>query len=914
MIQAVFFLRFRSQLSRTRPEAIDGLDAAFMRAARLGGGWVSGGRRVLVASFPEDTVGRWLDMVLLAEALESELKKNSREIAGACLVFCRDIPDYEAENLGRELASKVDGFVVWCDAFASAALSPYGRFDLKHPRGFNRLKEWKRFKAASDDRRFPYRERILEILRQGEGKNTLLAGPELMGKRDSVRVYAAEVASGVPLLFFRFGSGVTDIISFADACDPEIMDFLARGGEKETMDELFSLQTLLFRDRLKDEYSPAVVHSGRHFLLLLLEAYTVQALRSAGKPVLILENLPQADDTAKTVFREVYSALKNKQEVLILGTCPLSPPVNNEESLSVWSSIFPRIIKYSPEEIQRGVPSIAGIPPDILEVAYGISLLGRYIPSFLFSHVFEEEGLNPGMLELALDMLSALGVIDGREDPKPRTPGFVGKAESILGERKEKVRGMVRNRIMGWVDKGKINPCFNLLRILKELGGDGSQSLILKAVYSDTINGTWESMEEAMRNGQFEAIAGEEDAAAFRYIFKTQRALVFGTQEDIAAAFREQPPEQISSPGCRARVMANLSAWYLGVRNIAAAEESVKKIYMLNQTLKSEAVPVYRLFALINLSNNELNDAMDYIPFAVDEAKKNKQPDELVKASYFGAVIFFLYGNISKAEETAQKAEETARTSGYDEWADRCRFFQGRLLFETGRYAKAAEVFESLKKEAEADSEKACLLTAWIFRSKVFAAARKGLGWGKMPGEEAGDLALFSVEAACLAGNYETAAARAESLIPHLEEDAAAQNFLFTEQPDWRSGFDQCEHFLLKTRSLGLRLVTVYDALARSRRKVSINTNTSTNLYRFIREEIENDSDPNNAFYYFVHHLVLRETEAPQADKTTALSVAFKHLQHRVGRIDDAETRQAFLSENYWNKALYALAKEYKFI
>jgi hypothetical protein len=46
----------------------------------------------------------------------------------------------------------------------------------------------------------------------------------------------------------------------------------------------------------------------------------------------------------------------------------------------------------------------------------------------------------------------------------------------------------------------------------------------------------------------------------------------------------------------------------------------------------------------------------------------------------------------------------------------------------------------------------------------------------------------------------------------------------------------------------------------------------------------------------------------------TAVSIAFKRLQSRASRIDDIETKRAYLSLNYWNNALVQAARVHRLI
>jgi len=46
----------------------------------------------------------------------------------------------------------------------------------------------------------------------------------------------------------------------------------------------------------------------------------------------------------------------------------------------------------------------------------------------------------------------------------------------------------------------------------------------------------------------------------------------------------------------------------------------------------------------------------------------------------------------------------------------------------------------------------------------------------------------------------------------------------------------------------------------------------------------------------------------------TVVSMAYKRLQRRAGRIDDLAAKQDFLNLSRWNKTLNLAAKEHKFI
>jgi hypothetical protein len=67
-------------------------------------------------------------------------------------------------------------------------------------------------------------------------------------------------------------------------------------------------------------------------------------------------------------------------------------------------------------------------------------------------------------------------------------------------------------------------------------------------------------------------------------------------------------------------------------------------------------------------------------------------------------------------------------------------------------------------------------------------------------------------------------------------------------------------------------------------------------------------------FYFFANYYIVNEADLSEVDRNTAISMAFKRLQRRAGRIDDVKIRQSYLTNQHWNNALFLTAKEYKLI
>jgi tetratricopeptide (TPR) repeat protein len=688
-----------------------------------------------------------------------------------------------------------------------------------------------------------------------------------------------------------------------DALTPEIKQILVSDeGEK-----LAEMAEPFFRERLREKVSDFLEKQGEEFFRFLIEAYQAAANRAKVHPVVVLENLQASDSAARLIISDVYLSFPSRSGLYFYGTC------TDMKSLKPWEEIFPRIIKFSPEKKNR--PLLPDIPLDLWEMIYACVLFGRFFPAYLFPQLFAEEGKNPAMIEKTFTLFSALHLIGGLSDPSPRFPNLASGAENILGEKAERIRKMVQNRLMAWVDSGRIKPCFRLLEALSALGGGGSEALMIEAVYGDIINGTYDGIEKAIEDGSLVPVVGESRAVPLTCIFKTQKALSYGSREEVVKTFAEPFSINTLHSDFRARIFASQASYNLSICDVDAAAGLVKEAMLIAQEENTgrDLAHIYRLFSLVNFTKKQLSDAIDYFSFAAEDAGKTGNTAELVLINYYSAAAHFIFGNISKAERLARQAEETALVALRPDWADRCWFLRGRLHFEAGRYQEALDIFKSLEADHHGPAPEgfAQTVAAWIYRSGVYLRNTRSIG--KIP--EAGecyDGRLFELEEAYLSGDYRRTLELAMSQNNTLTKD----RFLHIEQPDWRSGFAQCELLLFPLKDLWDRMFLTYRALALchlANGEQGEKEEIIREMRRIMRDELP-DTDPNDAFYFYSYYRVLKRSGAPEVDMNTAISLAFKRLQRRASRIDDTQTKRSFLSFHYWNGALEIAAKEHKLI
>jgi tetratricopeptide (TPR) repeat protein len=875
---------------------VSSLESAIIRAAESSRAKVRVQHHCITASFDENAIGLGLDLVLVLEAVLQALQKAASDLYGYACIFGQDIAE---ERLALLRKVSLSGAGIWCSETLRRILDPYAVFD-EPPEdallsAYGRLRELKVFSPRPDSENFPCLKEILSTLNPRDGRNTLLMGPGFIGKREALSRFAGTILGDFPRLVFVFGAGGTGLSCITDALTPAIRKLVP----PERLEILDTIGAFIFKERLEDEFSLFAVQKAGCFLNILLDIYTGAALSRGVSPVILLENIHLANPAAAQVFIDIYRRSANFEvaDVYLYGTCLDGP--EPAPSLGIWEAIFSRILRFS-----SALPQVSRdpeIPKDLWEIAYAVSLFKRYFPPALFLRLFEEEGKNPGMISRALDMLSSRGLANIPEE------SLRGKKNPEAG--KDRVQRMVRNRLLAWVSAGKLRPGFKLLQALADLGEIASEELTLEALRKDLINGTCRNLRRTIEESRLEEIAGPSHLPSLLYIWRTFESLLRGDAGDIEAAFREPPPEE-ETPSYKVHILVLSAAYMLGIRDTDKALDLIKETLRIchGRSGVMGLAQAYRLFALVNLCKGRFNDAIDYLSFAVEEAEKSEDFEEYVLSAYYAAVVQFLFGNIAKAERLALKSEEFALRVGFSAWADRIKLLRGKLLFETGRYKESLDMFVELRHNPAGvlPAMAVDVIEAWIYRSAVFLGS-PGI---PIPERASADARFFEIEASYLAEDYQRTVELSERFMGELPD----QDFLFIEQPDWRSGFSQGELLLFLLKEFWTPMIAAYRALALCRLDRADRDEARRSIERIIQDGGLSDADPNGAFYFFAYYRVLGESGAVEVDMDTAVSMAYNRLQRRASRIDDAETNRAFLFRHYWNGALSSAAKEHKLI
>ncbi|MCL2276693.1 MAG: hypothetical protein FWC21_02220 [Treponema sp.] len=952
-------MKFKSQLRKTRPDIVKNIDDSLVRSINNAGGKITGDRFVISAVFNEDTIGFWLDMFILTESLTKNIGEY-RELFGFSLIICDKFPE-SPEMLCRYLSSYNGVFI---DEKAAKKMVPYASFE-KPPEwmrknkkrryssgNFFKIKEFKTFKSVNKNDIVFYNE-IIKIFEQENRKNVLILGPFYWQIRGGLYSFIEKLNGHFPPLLICF-----DSIGLGSLVDIWSHGIRSLSGNTHT-EEIDSSWEFLFRERIRFGISEYIYKRAKAFLQLVFVFYAAAAVKKKKTPVLLLENVHLADNDIMNLLIESVEQfnLGARQKILLYGTGDADI---NSGKLKQCDSLFDIIKKI--KNTKTDPLFYPALSLDLWEIIYSISLFAVFYPPELTAQLLEEEGKNPEMIAKAFSILHSLGIINSTSEPRLMKIHFIEYSRNVIGINAARVDALVYGRLLDWTLKRKLNACYRLLTIItgfkpvsREISSEErlfisenliaedqfndtkkppedlnppkkalikiDDTLVLKSIFSDIVSETTGSIETAISAGEFDQLLNDR-SDIMKLIYKTSMALCGGSGEDIENIFNENNQlEKISGeydslPALKAQIIVNHCAYYLGHYNEKKASEKAKEAILLGQRNNTFSLPQsYRLYSLVCLSKQRIDETIEYIGFALTNAEKAGNYYEYSICAYYAAVTHFLYGDIFKAVKFTRKSIEQALLAGSPEWADRSRFFLGRVEFELGRYNEALEIFEKLGKEPHGRRapDKLNLLVAWIYRCKIYTQSP----YIPRPDIVIHDADIFEIEASYLSGNYQKAVELCASYVNPFSNES----FLYIERPDWRSGFAQCEHLYFYHGEIQNRMISLFNALSLSALSKTAFSKSNEFAGRAL-EEIQNilrddrlcEMDPWAAFYYYAKYRILEQTGANQVDMSTSVSMAFKRLQRRATRIEDSETRGQYLTGPRWNRELNQAAKEFKLI
>lgn len=321
----------------------------------------------------------------------------------------------------------------------------------------------------------------------------------------------------------------------------------------------------------------------------------------------------------------------------------------------------------------------------------------------------------------------------------------------------------------------------------------------------------------------------------------------------------------------------------------------------------------HRLLGLCALAQSQVQEGAEYLSNAYELAEEAHDPLECMLSAFSEAGALIVLGDFRRASQRCGKVAEWARLAFRADWETACDFLSGRVAFEIGRYAEAAECFGRVRSAARVydEPEAAERAEIWSARSAAYAgnAGRSRELLARHP-DDAESLWFLS-ELAYFEGDREAAAkiaARAVStLLPPAYRSADAVN--------WSSGFD-----MLESRSLGFTGNRSYLAdqigafAAFTAGLVELRPETVLDIALRTREERLASLHPQAHLYHYYCYLDLAAAGSGPLDPGTVLSKSFKALQTRTAHMEEATLKDEYLENNRWNREILAEARRHKLI
>ena len=895
MIQLLFFLRFRTQLYHTREKFISSLEQSIIRTIKSSGGNITTRQQILVASFDENSIGLWLTIITVLDTIAGYLTKASSQLYGYSLIVCDNISVYTIEKICRSLTMQESKTHIWCSSFVKEALQSYAVFGNSDGE-YSKIEKITLYNEKT--KKSDFRERIRRTLIRESRKNIMLVGPAFIGKADGVYQYS--IRKQIPPLMLRFGPRKNGLCCFIDAFTDSVRALISINLEK-----LDNLYQPLYRQRLHIVFSDTLIHQITVFFTMLLENYINAVRRLNATPVFILENIHWADKSSQQLLITILSTLRNKAILQVYGTYSFDEIHENtaiEKQLKSWEQVFPKVISCTSEK--HNVQKSPEMTIDLWEIAYTFFLLNCYFPGSEITDILVEEGNSSSMIATAFTLLYEHGVIDFIENPIPKIENFVACAESILGGRINRIHKLLCKQLLAKVMQKKISPSFMLLKLLKIFDETICDQFVLNVVYHEVINNNYTELEQAFYDNSISDILSPDISLSVHAVYKTLKELIHGDETNIKSVFGQMQSDKGGLVDYRLPMLNNWASFYIGLRDTKNAFRLLKDA-LINFQKEKYIAQSYRLFAIAYIVQQKLEEAIDYISFAIESAKSGDQNYELTISLYYAAVINFLHGNISKAERFIIQSTDCALSNGQYDWLNRAEFLHGRLCLEMGFYDKALSIFENIKNTANVDIDKDTL-TAWISRCYILSGTQTFY----KTVQTSYDNRLFELEYYYIRGDYQKVLICADKFLPNIPE----QHFLYTERPDWHSGFSQCELLFSSYNYLFSRLARTYRALSLCHLSSKESHKQAVDdIKQMVQYEIL-PNDPYSAFYYFAYYTILQQTGAKELEMNTAISVAFRQLQSRASCIDDPKIKYSFLSQQYWNTPLTEAARKHKLI
>lgn len=892
MIEMLFGIRFYSQFHRAEPELLKNIQTNLHDLVLNSGGTVTRIGREISAQFSEESFGFSIQFLTFLQQIIPFCDEAKKNLFGFSILFRKKNNDEEKSLIKKLFHTKQDQ-PIFFDLDTTHILDPYCYFESIPPYSLFRLKE---FKRIPEIRSAPLDELMTRLKNELDNSNTrckILVGNEEALLANLIREYGAGTYHETAQFHISFHPYTASLGG--------LIELLIQSSKETTYPFIVPEDKLrrIGSERLHYNYSEAVISMLNEILNRWNTHYESYPL------VLLISHLDCISPSLEPVANKfIHDFLESNSHLVLITTL-------NKEKLSWIKGIDKQFIVFQSQE--RPIRSVSDILyqyrewEDLWATAY---LCHRFSFIYTKSEVpaqLQRSGFSSVTLKFILEELEKIEVFPWY------TPDFMFSStlekliETTLPAAKiQSAKKIVRQRLLESLKKQELKPGFLLLSAFIEVDGSIESDLLLDSMLQDMAGNYYAELEQAIQSKSLERMISPRLVPAMVYILRTSHLLESGLLNEIQEFARLSIPESTDSPRIEAYCYMNRASLLLFSGDSEPAGQDIKHALVVLQDYqnKNGLEKVYRLFGLIELAQHHIEDSIEYLLFALETAQKNGNIQERAIASFYAAVAYFLLGSMPRAIFYCENSIQTFKECDFEAWSQKARFLLGRIQFLLGNYEDSVRIFQSVYANS--------IPNFWALRSQLYSSPhnRERLEqlFQKYKGLSSRDI-LLEQEFNYFLGNYEECI-RLSDMYDSKESVFVP---IITERPDWYDGYSQIEYLLFPRQEIIKRQIKCFKALSLSR--IQPKNQDVTAIMDSIFDELKPYVyDPFDVFYYSCYYFSIQQMASSEIDKATALSGAFKRLQKRAGRIEDAEMRRHYLTSNYWNGLLSSNAKLHNLI
>ncbi|MFW5995268.1 MAG: tetratricopeptide repeat protein, partial [Spirochaetia bacterium] len=518
-------------------------------------------------------------------------------------------------------------------------------------------------------------------------------------------------------------------------------------------------------------------------LRLFVESYAMRMQETAGKAILVVEQLETLPDSFCTVIVDACRRPVESGRLLLLATSvrPFVPSPLREIDYRKSG-----VRNLNLEAVSR---ILGGMPPFIhLDTATQVRAFsrGRLLHLYHYLWLVERTGRSPALGEdvdakrfrrllcdamdpAEVEALFVTGLAAGRLGPEQLTEvlvsaghaqpaaselwsslasfGFVRDTklpfpsyealfpflEQRLGARAEELRSGIQNAVYRSFRLGSLELSPDRYVLLSE-HPDPKISFEAFVHFSEQLlyrneRGLLESLlSGAIAPGTAgDSSATRGDVEALMQVLRLADICRKGSVDDAERAYQAWStiPEHNLGQATRAKLALERARFQLSVDRVRDADGLARRSALLYQEIgEQEAAGEAQIeFGRVQLAMGRASEAREYFAIARSESDNRLPAFHVVRSRNLEAVAAFAYGNYTLAIERAEQAEHDAAAARNRDWELFAGFVRGRIDMELGRYDEAIDRFGVSRARAHANGHTKALrvLTAWHGRALAFA-------------------------------------------------------------------------------------------------------------------------------------------------------------------------------------------------